>query len=200
MIDLELRATMAEGSANRLRSSQCHGEARSAAILTVTHGHTNRSVAANGGYARAEAWAKLKTTEEMLIHPACEEFRSRLSIIGPIVGESGTFFRRREINGPPLTSSQMGPPPLQQEPPAGGRYNRPGERVLYLSDCEHGVEREIRRRHFTGTLYIQRYRLPLETLRIADFTNVPADDFLAAVLSKAEECEVAGRSSMGYEF
>jgi hypothetical protein len=45
----------------------------------------------------------------------------------------------------------------------------------------------------TGVLYVQRYRLPVSELSIADFTN-PPENFVAAVFSKAERVNSDGRS------
>ena len=49
-------------------------------------------------------------------------------------------------------------------------------------------------------MYVQRYSLPVDKLRIADFTDLSADDFITAVFSHAEECEVNGYTKPGYTF
>ena len=169
------------------------------ATWTVTHGHTGREVRGNEGYALAAEWAKLQTRAELLSHPACAEFR-RLVPSAPCLSDTAlVFFRGRGVTSEPPCVDEMGPPPLDCDPNSG-RYNRRGERVLYLSDSEEGVLCELSAWHVEGAPYVQRYRLPLDKLRIADFTIIPDDHFVAAVFSKAEECKVDGRSSNSYIF
>jgi len=168
-------------------------------IWTATHGHTGREVRGNAGYALAAEWAKLETRAELLNHPACEEFRRLVSSAPRLSDTALVFFRGRSVTSEPPRVDQMGPPPLGCDP-SGGRYNRPGERVLYLSDSEEGLLREFSAWHIEGAPYVQRYRLPLDRLRIADFTIIPNDHFVAAVFSKAEECNVDGRGPNSYIF
>jgi len=78
------------------------------------------------------------------------------------------------------------------------RYNTEHARALYLADSEDGVRREMAAGE--GTLYLIRFRPPIHSLRIADFTGYPADHFLTAVFSKAEDCNVAGRGPSNYIF
>lgn len=72
--------------------------------------------------------------------------------------------------------------------------------MLYLSDCEDGTRREYDQWYETGSPYVQRYRLPLDKLRIADFTDWPTDHLVTAVFSKAEECNVMDRGTKSYLF
>lgn len=168
-------------------------------IWTVTHGHSGREVRGNAGYALATDWAKLDTRAELLKHPACEEFCHLLPSAPQLSDTALVFFRGCGVIDEPPSADRMGPPPLDCDP-IGGRYNRTGERVLYLSDSEEGVLRELSAWLVEGIPYAQRYRLPLDKLNIADFTMIPDDHFVAAVFSKAEECNVDGRGSNSYIF
>jgi hypothetical protein len=152
----------------------------------------------NEGYALATEWAELPDSSELSKHPAAEEFRSFIPH-APSITSLLLCFRVRGITGQAPSSAEMGPPPLTEKT-SGGRYNRPGEHVLYLSDSEYGVIREFCALGAKGIPYIQQYRLPCQQLKIADFTSIPPDHFVTQVFSKAEECNVEGRGLPGYNF
>jgi hypothetical protein len=160
--------------------------------------HTGRKVRGTEGYTLATEWAQLLDSDELIKHPAAEVFRSLIPN-APCIDSSLVCFHVRGIPGKPPRSDQMGPPPLAKNT-SGGRYNRPGEHVLYLSDSEDGVIREFCALGSTGVPYIQRYRLPPDQLNIADLTKIPPDHFVSQVFSKAEECNVEGRGLPCYNF
>jgi len=160
--------------------------------------HTGRKVRGTEGYLLATEWAELLDSNELIKHPGAEEFRSLIPK-APCVDSSLVCFRVRGITGKAPCPLQMGPPPITKET-RGGRYNRPGEHVLYLSDSEDGVIREFRALRFKGVPYIQRYMLPADQLHVADLTRIPPDHFMSQVFSKAEECNVEGRGLPGYNF
>ena len=166
---------------------------------TAIHGHTGREVRGNAAYALASEWAKLETRAELLNHPACEEFCCFVPLAPRLSDTALVFFRGRGVTSVPPRVDQMGPPPLDCDP-SGGRYNSPGEHVLYLSDSEEGVLRELSTWLVEGVPYVQRYRLPLDKLDIVDFTVIPDDHFVTAAFSKAEECYVDRRGSSNYIF
>jgi hypothetical protein len=179
-----------------IKEAECNITAQSgmSAIWTAIHGHTGREVRGNEGYVLATEWAKLEARAELLNHPACEEFR-RLAPSAPRVSDTAlVFFRGKGFNTDTPSAEQMGPGCRE------GRYNRSGECMLYLSDSEEGVLCELNAWHVEGIPYVMRYRLPLNKLNIADFTMIPDDHFMAAVFSKAEECNVGGRGSNSYIF
>ena len=161
-------------------------------IWTLTYGHTGREVRGNEGYALAAEWAKLETRAKLLNHPACEEFR-RLVPSAPRLSDTALIFFRGKGGSEAPSAKRMGPGCRE------GRYNRSGDRMLYLSDSEEGVLCELRTRQIQG-IYVIRYRLPLDKLNIADFTKIPDDHFVATVFSKAEECKVDGRGPNSYIF
>lgn len=183
-------------------SGECRIRLSCHAVWHALHGNTGRSVRGDAGYRFATEWAAVETHEELLQHPAAEEFKTFMPD-AMCLAESDdlVFFRGRCVDGPAPTADQMGPPPLEFAR-SEGRYHKPGEAVLYLSDSEDGVRRELANWQSDGAQYLQRFRLPLGALRIADFSSavVPSDHFVAQVFSKAEECKIAGRGPDSYLF
>lgn len=160
--------------------------------------HTGRKVRGTESYLFAKEWAELENRDDMFKHPAADEFRIFVPKT-PRVDSPIECFRFRHITGEPPISDKMGPPPIDKKT-KDGRYNRPNEHVLYLSDSEDGAIREFRAQSLQGLLYIQRYRLPVDILRIADLTKGPSDHFLCQAFSLAEECMVKGRGIESYNF
>ena len=156
------------------------------------YGHAGRTVRGGEAAARAREWAKLAERDKLLRHPAAADFLHLLPQARLVGGSSFTCFRGRPFYGGKMPSGagEMGPPPLHGVPNEG-RYNRAGEHVLYLSDSKGGVYRELRQEK--GLLYVQKYQLPLEKLRIADFTRIPPDHLVTAIFAQAELCKVEGR-------
>ena len=103
--------------------------------------HTGRKVRGTEGYVLATEWAQLLDNDELIKHPAAKEFRFLIPH-APCVDSSLACFRFRGITGNSPGPLQMGPPPKAKKT-SSGRYNRPGEHVLYLSDSEDGVIREF---------------------------------------------------------
>src|SRR5260370_38762479 len=64
-------------------------------------GHTGRTIRGNEGYAFADVWAKLDTREDLLSHPACQEFSSLVRDTPLIEDNALVFFRGRGIGGSP---------------------------------------------------------------------------------------------------
>lgn len=169
------------------------------AVWDLVAGHTGRTVRGNAGYELAKQWSELQSREEVLAHVAAEEFRvlirkaARLQVTGLVC------FRGRGIRGTAPSAEEMGPPPSPEK--AGeGRYHQAGKPALYLSDSEEGVRREQDAWLIEGVRYVQRYRLPLDQLVVADFTLIPPDHFATAVFSLAEGCKVSGRGPDSYLF
>lgn len=163
-------------------------------IWNLRAGHTDREVTGNDAYRAAREWASQRTREDLLRHPACAQFRSVIEHAPLLSGECPLLWRGRGVDHVPQSAMEMGPPP-QSANHGEGRYNKAGESVLYLTDSEDGVHREL-----SGTPYVQAYHLPLSTIRIADFRVWPADSFVTAVFSIAEECKVEGRGLDTYVF
>lgn len=162
------------------------------ALWQMIYGHTGRKVTGDEAYAFAREWATQTTREDLLSHDGAKEFRQMLSDVACVVDDFLLLSRGRCVDGVPPTSQQMGPPPLGQET-SGGRYDKPYHPVLYLSSSEDGVRREFEQWNIHGTPYIQRYRLPMGKLRIADFIGGPPDHFATALFAIAETHKVEGR-------
>jgi hypothetical protein len=171
------------------------------AMWSSVRGHTGREVKGDQAYGYAVEWASLNTRDQLFAHAAAEDFRSLVAKASCLTDETLTLFRGRSVDCEPPSPEQMGPPPLELAT-RGGRYDRPGDHVLYLSDSEDGVLREYDRWHKSGSPYIQRFclRTMLHDLRIADFTSGPADHLVTAVFAKAEDCNVSGRAPESYLF
>lgn len=149
--------------------------------------HTCRMLRSGENFTLVAEWAQLLCREKLLNHPAAVKF-SNLIDKAPFVSDSSLVCFRGRILGSPPRADEMGPPATTTD----SRY-APGQPVLYLSDSEKGVNLELDAYQQEGVRYIQRYRLPFDQLRIRDFTKLQPDDFLTAVFSKAEDCNLEGR-------
>jgi len=171
-------------------------EAGLAATPTTIAGHTGREVRADQTYARAKKWAGVPSNQ-LLKHPTASEFQDCVRCAMCIEGSILACYRgRRPEDGKLLSSDEMGPPPVGK-PCAANRYNRRNESVLYLCDSKEGVVRELG----PGPgLHIQRYLLPLNQLRIADFARAGIDSLANAVFELAESCNVGEWGPKSYGF
>ncbi|HEY4785547.1 MAG TPA: hypothetical protein VIH57_05840, partial [Bacteroidales bacterium] len=85
----------------------------------------------------------------------------------------------------------MGPPP-SDSCIKGGRYNKKGESVLYLSDSEQGVKDELQYHYGSDIkIVIQNYKIPTHQLKIADLTSYERTSLINAVMW---HCELANHS------
>lgn len=64
-----------------------------------------------------------------------------------------------------IKGSRIGPSPNSGE----GRYNESGEKCIYLIDNEKYLPSEIMNE--SGRMYVQKYKIPITKLRIADLSN-----------------------------
>jgi len=109
------------------------------------------------------------TPAEIRSHPQYEQFERAVPLVPALPGSALTCFRgvTHVTLGRPPCAEDFCPLPTTSE----GRFNRAGEPVLYLSNCEEGVRREVRTR---GPVWVQQFILPLgDRLRIADFADLP---------------------------
>ena len=135
----------------------------------------------------AQEWSGLGSKLELLSHAAADRFRaelaSKLRAAGnnlPCVRGRTREQKGREING----WRDMGP----EDPPVHENwYNEIGVVALYLCDCERGVHREVKQRS-DPRVYLQEYDIPLDKLRLADFSSAHLDNFTRAVFEAAEDC------------
>lgn len=169
------------------------------AIWEATVGNTGRTVTGNEGHALAAEWAKLGDPCKIRTHAGYDEFRSLGQYAPCLNGSPLSLFRGRRFKDCVPTSQQMGPPG-ENAHTGGGRYDRPGHPVLYLCNSEEGVRREMGTVDATDTVYVQRFKIPLEVLRIADFRSIPPDHFVSAVFERAEACKVRSDGPKSYAF
>jgi hypothetical protein len=170
-----------------IASAQGIATALGSVIVTLKEGHTGRTVTAADEYVRAEAWAKQETQEELLSHGGYREFQGLLLGVQILGGPALPCFRgRRELgfNAKAPACGEMGPPP-------GGRYD--GPRSLYLCRSDYGVNRELKERE--GPLYIQRYCIPTDQLRLADFVQLEERSFINAVFKFCEDANLLKRAN-----
>ena len=184
----------------RVKCGEMRAEARPGVSAThsVTNGHTDRSVTCDAEYRQATEWACLPK-EQLLLHPVAERFRASVRQARCVEGALLVCYRGRGFaKGDRPSSEEMGPP-LEDKSCPEGRYNRKEESVLYLCSSEHAIVREadLEPGH---TLYSQRYELPLDQLRIADFTAADLDKFANDVFEIAETFNVGDRGPKNYDF
>src|ERR1700683_1863285 len=135
------------------------------AVPLATPPHTGRPVLFDPNYGIVRDCAFLEAQDEMHRHPLWSELRDRLGVAPVASGVAVPCFRFIYFEGDPPSSKGMGPPNRAQC--RGGRYNNAGRPVLYLCDSEFGVRGEVEPQD--GLLYVQRYLLPTNQLRLADF-------------------------------
>jgi hypothetical protein len=137
----------------------------------------------------AAEWMSLDSVELMISHRARERFESELARI-PAISISQEVLRGRHFDpsDPKRSiSSEFGPPP--QELCSAGRYNMPGQPVLYLASSDDGVRSEVQVPP-GRVLMSQGFFVPTD-LRIADLTNNSIDPFIANAFDRAEHMESA---------
>ncbi len=174
---------IARGSAKACSGSSAE------AIAVLTRGHTGRKVTVDIDYRDASKWAE---EHRCLLLPYVRgswRFRRELRSIEALHGDALVAFRGRPDDGTVKGWEQMGPPPSNVA--SDGRYNRQGRPMLYLCDSEDGV------RHEVGTdgksLCIQKYKVDLSAILLADLASPKLSNFVRAVFDLAESCKVPGR-------
>lgn len=113
------------------------------------------------------------------------------SVSNRLILPNPVFFRGIDISVKvKLTSDQIGPSPC----PTDGRYNKPGEKCIYLIDIIDFLYPELN----SLRILVQRYNIPLDTLKIANLSsnNKNLCNSLALAFDMAER----GMTSSGYVF
>ncbi len=103
-------------------------------------------------------------------HEVAKVFIRHLGGISSVGGINLPVYRRRYLDDFPngYASLDFGPPPGTVT--VLGRYNHQGNPALYLSDSVEGVIRELNHKN-NRPVVIQEYLLPLDNLKIADFST-----------------------------
>ena len=114
------------------------------ATISASFAGTSRFVQADETFGRIQTWAKAESATLLQSSALFEDVRHAIGSVKLVQTPELQLFRGR---GPPFsgerpTREEMGPPP-QNGHAVSGRYNRPGESVLYLSSMPDGVRREL---------------------------------------------------------
>ena len=161
------------------------------ATISAKYTPTGRYVTCEENYETISTWSKLETYNDLINHPTYRIVSSEFSQLRLLKGSSICLYRGRpkcQVFCP--SALKMGPPPSKPTIP-GGRYNTPGESVLYLADSEYGVKRELAGR--ASKILVQEFTIPISTLSIADLTVYDTRSIINAVMW---HCELA--NSEGY--
>ncbi len=155
------------------------------ATIGATFAGTAHHIECKGEYLSAQAWSRAPTRATLMEHHQVSRFvealaQAPLMVETPFMCVRGIRFPAGKI---PASSAEMGPPPDENLVQAD-RYNRAREIVLYLSDCEEGVGRELADR--TGNLWFQNYSIPSTSLRIVDLTRATEEELIHFVTWFAE--------------
>lgn len=159
----------------------------------IGQGHTGRWISDDDARKRAQEWGEVASKDDLLSHTAADRFRVELESLKPIAGNNLPCVRgrTREVTELEIDSwLNMGP---EDPPKHENRYNEIGVIALYLCDCERGVRREVKWRS-DPRLFLQQYEIPLNALRLADFSSADLNNFARAVFEVAENCFVEGRA------
>lgn len=169
-----------------------------ACTASVTNGHTGRTVTCDSEYGQVRDWASLPR-DEIPLHSFANKLRAAVGSARCVQGEELVCCRGRSLQrGSRPSIDQLGPPPDDQPCPEN-RYNCENESVLYCCTSEGGVAREVAV-EADNELCLQIYKIPLQQLRIADFTDPALDSLVNAVFEIAESCMVEGRGPSSYVF
>jgi hypothetical protein len=162
----------------------------SGVVAAAGHCRVTASVAAEGGvgnlngrvalgveYTAAREWCRGLGTTTSAEHEA--RFRTLLVEVPPASVSVLRCFRGILW---PDAPKHCGPPP--NPPTVGGRYNRAAEIMMYLSNSELGVSKELEERD--GPKWIQEFDIPIAALNVADFVGLPERNFVNHVFFNAE--------------
>lgn len=153
----------------------------------VGRSHTGRSTPINVDYSTAREWTESGNFDAIVSNPIASRFREQIRIVPRAVGIKACV-RGRLDDGTIIGWRQMGPPPRGAR---ANRYNRSGDFAFYLCDSESGVLRELT--PGDGRVFLQRYQVPFDELRLANFCDDNLSGFIKAVFDLAEACGLPDR-------
>lgn len=182
----------------KLGEARIEATAVVSATLSVKNGHTGRTVDCGEEYGQVREWASL-SREELPMHPLADKLRAAIANTRCVQGEGLVCYRGRRLQCDSHPSIELLGPPPEGQPCPENRHNRENESVLYLCSCEAAIAREVTIAA-GNELYCLVYRLPLQHLRIADFTEPGLAPFVNGALEIDESHNVEGRGPATYSF
>jgi hypothetical protein len=169
--------------------------ARAFGILDLIFGPTGRRVRGDRHHHTVRNWIRCTDDTSLRAHAGCEQFVQELRRV-QIIRVPLQCYRGRT---PPFRSEvpdaeEMGPPTHAE----AGRYNRDGIGVLYMSDLEMGVQRELRERARSGPSWVQRFVITPQARGIADLTMVDPASVIASACWFAELAAKVGEPTFAF--
>ena len=168
---------------------------RAFGILDLIFGPTGRRVRGDRHHEAVRNWIRCTDDTSLRAHAGCEQFVQELRRV-QIIRAPLTCYRGRPHAG------EMGPPTDAQA--GAGRYNRDGVGVLYMSDLEVGVQRELRARPSSGPfgvqrfIWVQRFIITPQARGIADLTMVDPASVIASTCWFAELAAPDGEPTFAF--
>ncbi len=167
------------------------------ATISATFAGTGRLIKADSVYGNVAAWAKSSSRNELEQSEIFKLIHRQIQNATVASEVSLSVFRGRTppFENPIPLAMEMGPPPC---PNSQGRYSIADHGVLYTSSSVDGAYREV----LSGKedIWIQEFKLPLKSLRIADFRHITSelDHILNCALWNAELSGTKGYPSLIY--
>lgn len=124
-------------------------------------------------------------------HEVARDFVEQLKGISSVCESDLPVYRGRYLDELPIDYGPLdfGPPP--ETVATLGRYNHRGKPALYLSDSIEGVIRELNSKP-SRQIASQEYLLPLDDLKIADFSASGLPNFINILFCNIERGEYKG--------
>lgn len=124
-------------------------------------------------------WCNSKDSDAIVSHSAADRFCEELSRLRHFDEETVIAFRGR-VSPDTQEPHEFGPPPRA----VPNRYNRNGEKTLYLATSEEGVRREV-----PEVDWCHKFEIPTKKMRIADIRQANCSVFINQVFFSAERGE-----------
>lgn len=164
------------------------------ATISARFAGTGRTVRADAIFSEVDAWSRVADPRSSELFA---RVRESLQCCQTLVEPTFTGFRGRSLpleTGVPAREC-FGPPPADVTP--HNRYNEAGMPALYLCTARAAVGREL---PGLGSIWVQRYVVPVGKLRIADIRTPEsnAEQLLAAVMWFAELAGAEGHPSQQF--
>lgn len=164
-------------------------------ILEVKSAKTNRLIKHSDSIKKTDA-SRIEDLIVRYVEHGSSDLESYIEVFiksfsNRLISKNAIFFRgiNASIMGK-LNSDQIGPSPC----PADGRYNKAGEKCLYLIDTIDFLYSELN----SLKILVQRYEMPLSILKIADLS--PNNKNVCNSLALAFDMSERGITSSGYPF